>query len=163
MKCFKTQAVCLFFSFVSIVLLATSCGSPAKQADLLVTPDGKPAGVVVKYGTAIDKTTVNTGSYLIPGQTISKVFVSDVNPFSKDPGNKELKGKGGRYAVILLKQGAGAGKVSSKDVDLVNPSNPGLDVRVKQVSTIKTISGKQIKPWGKALKTTDAYITEASR
>ena len=133
-----------------------SCGSPAKQADALVTADGKVAGVVVRYESPIDEKSITKDTYEVPGHSVATFFVSDSNPFRKDSG-EELE-KGGRYVVLFVKDDPKSAQ--SGTVELVTPGSDFSSVvaKVKQVAPVKSLSGKEIKPWGKATTTTESFM-----
>ena len=151
-----------FLAGIMIVPLLVSCSSAGPdKVSALVSMQGKPRGMIVKYKTAIDKYSVEKGTYEIRGQEVSKVFVSDVNPFSKEDSpairtENPLKGKGGRYAVILLKNDPSAPvDLDIKTIDIA--SIPKVDIRVRQVADIKTLEGKTVKAWKKPVKAEEQF------
>ena len=151
-----------FLTGIMIVPLLVSCGSAGPdKVSALVSMQGKPRGMIVKYNAAIDKNSVAQDTYEVRGQEVSRVFVSDVNPFSKEDApsvrtDNALKGKGGRYAVILFKndQSAPVG-IDLSTVDIANI--PKVDIRIKQVADIKTLEGKTVKAWKKPVKAEEQF------
>ncbi|MBR1926442.1 MAG: hypothetical protein IJ840_01625 [Bacteroidales bacterium] len=147
---------------ISIAILAflmSSCG-PVKQADALMSKDGTVSGIVVEYRSPVDNESVTQDTYQISGKKVRSIFLSNSNPFKKDPGVKGAAEGGGRYVVILLKAGNN-GPAPDKPVEITPGKKVPLpDVRVKQVSQVQTTSGKVIKPWKKAIKATDYYLSK---
>ena len=153
-----------FLTGIMIIPMLVSCGSAGPdRVSALVSLEGKPKGMIVKYKAPIDKNSVDKGTYTIRGQEVATVFVSDVNPFSKEDApsvktDNSLKGKGGRYAVILLKNDpsvAAPTGVNAKAIDIAQI--PKVDIRVKQVTDIKTLEGKTVKAWKKPLKADEQF------
>ena len=138
--------------------MALSSCRPAKQVDALLTKDGIVAGVIIDYRSPIEKASITSDAYKIPGREISRFFVSNSNPFKKDKDEKNKLSDGGHYVVLLLK--AGENKPDPNEpVDLITGNKPPkAEVRVKQVAPVTTSSGKVIKPWDKSLKPTDYYV-----
>ena len=153
----RLQAMCL--TWLGIMSIITSCGGPSNQADALVTADGKVAGVVVRYQTAIDQNSISNDTYMVPGHKVASFFVSDSNPFRKDSG-KDVE-QGGRYVVLFVKDDSTMASGASVDLIPTDPNNVGA--RVKQVAPVKTVSGKTIKPWGKILKTTESFMSSGGQ
>ncbi len=152
----KTRLWTLLAGLVLMSALV-SCGSyaPGKVA-ALISEDGRPAGVIVSYDEPLDKATVGKETYSVAGQDISKVFVSNVNPFVKDMENREgLKNDGGRYVVVFLKDTGDSRPAKSSTIEIV--SNPMVEVSIRQVEDVRTLSGKTIPKWKKDFKATEGY------
>ena len=148
----KVRSKVLSLALLSLTVL-TSCGNDIQQADAIVTPEGNATGVVLEYKTPIDDDTVNKEAFSVEGMTISSVFVSDVNIFKGE--RSDGSGDGGRYVIILLKPGRPAG--DSVPVT-INPGAPKVTLSVRQVSPVKTLSGKVINAWKKAIETEESHI-----
>lgn len=143
---------------LGILALALSSCRPTKQADALMTEEGIVAGVIIEYRSPIDKASLASDTYTIPGRDIATYFVSNSNPFKKEKDEKNRLGEEGRYVVLLLK--AGENKPDPNEpINLVTGNKPPkVEVRVKQVAPVTTSSGRVIKPWDKSLKPTDYYL-----
>ena len=153
-----------FLTGVLLIPILVSCGSAGpERVSALVSLEGKPKGMIVKYKAAIDKKSVDKGTYSIRGQEVATVFVSDVNPFSKEDApsvktDNSLKGKGGRYAVILLKNDPSAATSIEANVKAIDIAKiPKVDIRVQQIADIKTLEGKTFKAWKKPLKAEEQF------
>ena len=157
MRIVRLQAICL--TCLGMIAILASCGRQVKRSDGLFSEDGLATGVVVEYKTAIDKKSVSKESFQVPGRQIATVFVSDSNPIKKDPGiEKNVSAGGGRYVVVLLSPNASF-KDSDEPIQLSLGKAPArTEIRIKQVSPIRTVSGKELKPWDKAMKTGDMYV-----
>ena len=142
---------------LALMSALVSCGSYAPgKVSALVSEDGRPAGVIVSYEEPLDKATIGMDTYSVPGQKISKVFVSNVNPFVKDMEDREgLKNNGGRYVVVFLKDNGESGAPKSATIEIV--SKPKLDVSIRQIEDVRTLSGKTIRKWKKDVKATEGY------
>ena len=146
----------LVYSFILAIVLS-SCGGQVKQADALISENGKPAGIIVEYSSPIENNSVNKETFQVSGLEIRNLFVSNVNHFREKSG-EQLAG-GGRFVIIFLNQKAD----SSAPVEIVgNNEIPNLDLRIKQVAPVTTLSGKVIKPWKKSIKTKDRFIVGES-
>ena len=157
MRFLRIQAMSLI-SFGILALVLSSCGGPVKQVDALVNEADNAAGVVVEYRSMIDKSSVTSDSFSVPGRKINMLFVSNSNPIKDDKDAKSIVSEGGRYVVILLKPGEN--KLDPDEpIELMTGSKPQkVEVRVKQVAPVTTTSGKVIKPWDKSLKPTNYYV-----
>lgn len=146
---------------LSLLAALVSCGSVGpEKVSALVTLDGKAAGLIVKYATAIDKNSVGVDTYAVDGQKVSTVFASDVNPFDKNDApavRQDSRTDGGRYVVVLLKDDGSVpqGSVDVSTVDILNI--PKVDVSIRQVKDIKTPEGQVIKAWKKPVKASESF------
>jgi len=145
------------FTLIAGLLFLTSCGGPVKRADALVTVEGKIAGVIVEYKSAIDKNSITKDSYeFTPKQEIARYFVSDSNPFKKDNGKRVEKANGGKYVVVLLKDSPEAATLKF-DLDSKYDA-PELDFSVRQVSPVTSLTGKPVNGWDKSIKAKDYFV-----
>ena len=87
MSSLRIQAVSLIS--LGILAMALSSCRPTKQADALMTEEGIVAGVIIEYRSSIDKASVTSDTYSIPGRKINRFFVSNSNPFKKEKDEKD--------------------------------------------------------------------------
>ncbi|MBQ6254225.1 MAG: hypothetical protein IJK05_06210 [Bacteroidales bacterium] len=154
----RILAFCLGVFSLSAIL--SSCGRDLEQADALVTIDGQAAGVVLKYTAKIDNTSVSTETYEVENHVVGHLFVSDSNPFKGDQGSG---GKGGRYVIILLKERPSADADDDTPIVIdMKTGVPDVHVNVRQVAPVRTMDGKKVKPWRKAVTTVDRYPVDGS-
>lgn len=156
MRTARIQVSGLICSIISACVLS-SCGSQVKQADALVSESGTPVGMVVEYSSPIDKNTVDIESFQVPAWNIRSYFVSNSNPLKKIKGEK--LSDGGRYVVIFLEPEAKTSLPDKLEI-VTNNEVPKVEIRIKQVAPVTTLSGKVVKPWKKALKAKDYYIVD---
>ena len=128
--------------------IMVSCSpSGISQVSALILENGDAAGFVMQYDSPIAKETVSTEKYSVQGETIAKIFVSNVNPFSGDKKDEGVTPEGGRYVVALLKENA-------------ESENP---LSIQQIESIKTINGKSIKAWKKPVKASIGFQIKGGR
>ena len=156
MSSLRIQAVSLIS--LGILAMALSSCRPTKQADALMTEEGIVAGVIIEYHSSIDKNSITSDTYSIPGRKINRFFVSNSNPFKKEKDEKDKLGEGGRYVVLLLSAGENKPDPNEPIELMTGNKPPKVEVRVKQVAPVTTTSGKVIKPWDKSLKPTNYYV-----
>lgn len=123
-----------------------------------MTEDGTVAGVIIEYRSPIDKASIASDTYTIPGREIATHFVSNSNPFKKEKDEKNRLGEEGRYVVLLLKAGENKPDPNEPIELMTGNKPPKVEVRVKQVAPVTTSSGRVIKPWDKSLKPTNYYV-----
>lgn len=142
--------------------LFVSC-SPAGLSNVyaLVLDNGDAGALVVEYSASIEKASATAEKYTVPGETVAKVFVSDVNPFKKSEVKANSSGNGGHFVVVLLKDNGEAKPAPEKEeVDII-PELP--DVRIRQSGDLKTVDGKTIKAWRKAVKAKEGFRIPGGR
>ena len=141
--------------------LFVSC-APAGLSNVsaLVLDNGDAAGLVVEYSASIEKASATTEKYTVPGETVAKVFVSDVNPFKKSEADAKPSTDGGHYVVVLLKDNGMAKPAPEGDVDII-PTLP--EVKIRQSGDLKTIDGKTVKAWRKAVKSKEGFRIPGKR
>ena len=119
----------------------------------MVDGNGRPAGVIVTYPSVIDGSSIDASTYQVPGMAVSMVFASNTNPFDKGSKGKDQSiEKNGCYVVVLLKDDPQRAAKADIPVEIKVGEKPSLDVRIRQVAPVKTISGRTVKPWKKAIK-----------
>ncbi len=135
-----------------------SC-SPAGlgQVSALVIDNGETAGLIIEYVPSIDKASVSADKYSVEGETIAKVFVSDVNPFSEPGDNTAASESVGSYVVALLKDND-----SQKKAD-ITALNEAPAISIRQTGAIKTTDGQTVKAWRKPVKASKGYLIPGGR
>ena len=145
------RTLTFFIAAMAMISVLVSCKhSGPEDVTALVTKDGDPAGLIITYGSIIDKSSVNTATYSVKGYEVAQVFASKNNPFLEEKPEGDVS-----FVVLLLKAGEKVSETPKVEVQTIQ-TTPNISVR--QVKGIKTVKGKTVPSWDDSYKATNAFL-----